>query len=219
MSLTLRSLLVLVLLALPLPLLAATVEGRARAVDGDTLEVAGVKVRLFGVDAPELDQPCERGGRRWACGRAAREELAGIVGRKRLSCAVQDVDRYGRAIAVCAAGGEDVGALMVRRGMAVAYLRYSSRYTNAEAAARAEGLGLWAADWVAPEAYRHAEEAQPVPDADCAIKGNVGAGGRRIYHLPGQADYAGTRIDPRKGEQWFCSEAEARAAGFRRAAR
>ena len=219
MALTLRSLLVLLLLALPLPSLAATVEGRARAVDGDTLDVAGVKVRLFGVDAPELDQPCERGGRRWACGRAAREELAGIVGRKRLVCAVQDVDRYGRAVAVCEAGGEDIGALMVRRGMAVAYLRYSSRYANAEAAARAEGLGLWAAEWVVPESHRQGGEAQAVPDADCPIKGNVGSGGKRIYHMPGQADYAATRIDPRKGEQWFCSESEARAAGFRRAAR
>ena len=127
-------------------------DGRGAGAGGgrDTLDVAGVKVRLFGVDAPELDQPCERGGRRWACGRAAREELAGIVGRKRLVCAVQDVDRYGRAVAVCEAGGEDLGALMVRRGMAVAYLRYSARYANAEAAARAEGLGLWAAEWVVP---------------------------------------------------------------------
>lgn len=223
MALTLRSLLVLLLLALPLPLLAATVEGRARVVDGDTLEVSGVKVRLFGVDAPELDQQCQRGGQVWACGRAAREELAGIVGRKRLVCAVQDVDRYGRAVAVCEAGGEDIGALMVRRGMAVAYLRYSARYGNAEAAARAEGLGLWASAYVQPEAYRHAEREQAAgqvpPEGSCVIKGNIGAKGGRIYHLPGQADYTATRINEKKGERWFCSEAEARAAGFRRAAR
>lgn len=219
MALTLRSLIVLVALALPLPLLAATVEGRARAVDGDTLEVAGQKVRLFGVDAPELDQTCERGGRRWACGVAAREALAGIVGRKRLVCEVREVDRYGRAVAVCQAGGADVGALMVRQGMAIAYRRYSGRYVNAENAARDEGLGLWSAEWQEPEAYRHEGRAQAVPDAACAIKGNVGAGGKRIYHLPGQADYAATRIDPKKGEGWFCSEAEARAAGFRPAAR
>ena len=104
MALTLRSLIVLAVLMLPVPALATTVEGRARVVDGDTLEVAGQKVRLFGVDAPELDQSCERGGRVWACGQAAREALAEIVGRKRLVCAVQDIDRYGRAVAVCEAG-------------------------------------------------------------------------------------------------------------------
>lgn len=219
MALTLRSLIVLLALALPLPSLAATVEGRARAVDGDTLEVAGQKVRLFGVDAPELDQTCDRSGRSWACGKAAREELAGIVGRMRLSCEVQDVDKYGRAVAVCIAGEADIGALMVRRGMALAYRRYSGRYVNAEKAARAEGLGLWSAEWVTPEDYRHEGNAQAVPDADCPIKGNIGASGKRIYHMPGQADYASTRIDPKKGEGWFCSEAEARAAGFRPAAR
>ncbi|MEN9411299.1 MAG: hypothetical protein RL216_3273 [Pseudomonadota bacterium] len=223
MSLTLRSLIVLAAFALCLPALAATVEGRARAVDGDTLEVAGQKVRLFGVDAPELDQGCERGGRRWACGQAAREELAAIIGRKRLVCVVQDIDRYGRSVAVCEAGGEDVGALMVRRGMALAYRRYSGRYVNAEAAAQAEGVGIWTSAYVQPEAYRQAERAavggQAAPDPGCVIKGNIGGTGGRIYHLPGQADYEATRINEKKGERWFCSEAEARAAGFRRADR
>jgi endonuclease YncB( thermonuclease family) len=219
MSLTLRSLIVLAMLMLPLPALAATVEGRARVVDGDTLEVAGQKVRLFGVDAPELDQSCERGGRVWACGQAAREALAEIVGRKRLVCAVQDIDRYGRAVAVCEAGGADVGALMVRQGMALAYRRYSGRYANAEAAAQAEGLGLWTSVYVQPEAYRHAGDGQAAPDPECVIKGNIGGKGGRIYHLPGQADYEATRINEKKGERWFCSEAEARAAGFRRAER
>lgn len=223
MALTLRSLIVLASLVLSVPALAATVEGRARAVDGDTLEVAGQKVRLFGVDAPELDQRCERGGRAWACGQAARDELAAIIGRKRLVCAVQDIDRYGRSVAVCEAGGEDVGALMVRRGMALAYRRYSGRYVNAEAAAQADGLGLWTSAYVQPEAYRQAERgassAQAAPDPGCVIKGNIGGKGGRIYHLPGQADYEATRINEKKGERWFCSEAEARAAGFRRADR
>lgn len=220
MALTLRSLLVLVLMALALPSLAMEVTGRARAVDGDTLEIAGQKVRLFGIDAPELDQRCDRGGEVWACGRAAREALAGIVGRQRLDCRVQDVDRYGRSVAVCLAGGEDVGALMVRAGMAIAYRRYSGRYVNAEGAARADGLGLWTSTYVQPEQYRaEGRGAEQVPADKCLIKGNIGRTGKRIYHLPGQADYAATRINPRAGEQWFCSEAEARAAGFRRAQR
>lgn len=220
MPLTLRSLLVLSLLALPVPSQAAEVIGRARAVDGDTLEVAGHKVRLFGIDAPELDQSCDRGGRRWACGEAARKALAEIVGRQRLSCEVQDIDRYGRNVATCMAGGEDVAALMVRQGMAIAYRRYSGRYVNAEAAARADGIGLWTSTYIQPEQHRaEGREQDPVLSGDCLIKGNIGQSGKRIYHLPGQADYAATRINEGKGERWFCTEAEARAAGFRRAAR
>lgn len=220
MALTLRSLLVLAMLMLPLPSLAAELSGRARAVDGDTLEVAGQKVRLFGIDAPELDQKCERNGRIWACGDAAREALAAIVGRKRLVCEVRDIDRYGRNVATCLAGDEDVAALMVRQGMALAYRRYSGRYVNAEAAARADGIGLWTSTHIQPEAYREqSRQAVPQPVGDCLIKGNIGRSGKRIYHLPGQADYATTRINEGAGERWFCTEAEARAAGFRRAAR
>lgn len=221
MPLIIRSLIVLLALALPVPALEAVVEGRARVVDGDTLELAGRKVRLFGIDAPELDQLCDAGGRVWACGTEARAALAGIVGRQRLVCEVRDVDRYGREVAVCAAGGADVAALMVRQGMALAYRRYSRRYVPEEAAAQAAGVGVWGSTYVAPEAYRQQGQApvQAVPDAGCAIKGNIGAQGKRIYHLPGQADYAATRINEGKGERWFCSEAEARAEGFRRAAR
>ncbi|NBE06234.1 thermonuclease family protein [Paragemmobacter ruber] len=223
MALRLRSLPVLValvLLALPLPLAAGDLTGRARAVDGDTLEVAGQKVRLFGIDAPELDQHCDRGGGRWACGRAAREALAEIVGRQRLACAVQDVDRYGRIVALCEAGGEDVAARMVRQGMAVAYRRYSGRYADAEAAARADGIGLWASTYVQPEQYRAERQGtDPQQAGGCRIKGNIARSGSRIYHLPGQADYDATRINERAGERWFCTEAEARAEGFRRAAR
>ncbi len=53
----------------------------------------------------------------------------------------------------------------------------------------------------------------------CLIKGNISRSGERIYHVPGGRWYDATRIDPRKGERWFCTEAEARAAGWRRAKR
>ena len=54
----------------------------------------------------------------------------------------------------------------------------------------------------------------------CTIKGNVSINsGERIYHVPGQRDYAGTVISPDYGERWFCSEEEARQAGWRRAGR
>lgn len=222
MMLIFRSLIVLMLLALPAA--ADSIRGRAVAVDGDTLTVAGQKVRLFGVDAPEMDQTCDRNGKVWACGVMARDMLADMVAAGRLSCDVVDTDRYGRAVAVCALGDRDVGAQMVRQGGAMAYRRYSGRYVNAENAARRDGLGIWTSVMLTPEDYRHADDApKAAPEvaggSDCVIKGNIGASGKHIYHLPGQADYAATRINTAKGERWFCSEAEARAAGFRRAAR
>jgi endonuclease YncB( thermonuclease family) len=202
----------------------SVVGGRDTDVDGDTLTVAGQKVRLFGVDAPEMDQMCDRNGRLWACGAMARDMLADLVAAGRLACDVVDTDRYGRAVAVCALGEQDVGAQMVRQGGAIAYRRYSERYVNAEIAARRDGLGIWTSVMLTPEEYRHAgDEPEPVPEAaqasDCVIKGNIGGSGKHIYHLPGQADYDATRINTGKGERWFCSEAEARAAGFRRAKR
>ena len=58
------------------------------------------------------------------------------------------------------------------------------------------------------------------PSGACNIKGNVSINsGERIYHVPGQMFYADTKISPEYGERWFCSEAEARAAGWRKARR
>ncbi|MEZ5563422.1 MAG: thermonuclease family protein [Gammaproteobacteria bacterium] len=77
--------------------------------------------------------------------------------------------------------------------------------------------GSTGADCVA--AIRAAPASAPVQagrkSGDCLIKGNISSGNRRIYHVPGSPSYADTRIDESKGERWFCSEAEARAAGFR----
>ncbi|MBC7281131.1 hypothetical protein [Hoeflea sp.] len=62
------------------------------------------------------------------------------------------------------------------------------------------------------EAFRNAEP--------CVIKGNISINsGERIYHVPGQEDYEATRIRSEYGERWFCTEAEARAAGWRKAGR
>ena len=88
-----------------------------------------------------------------------------------------------------------------------------------EAEARAAGQGLWAGNSEAPWDFRAegftaaAGVAEPSPE--CAIKGNVSSRGERVYHLPGSPSYAQTRIDPSRGEAWFCDEAAAAVAGFR----
>ena len=215
--LIIRSLLVLILALVAPPLGALTLEGQARVIDGDTLDVAGDRVRLFGIDAPERSQPCDRNGQVWACGEWARVVLADRLQTAAVSCAVQDHDQYGRAVAICLVGGADLGQIMVAAGAAQAYRRYSDRYVVAESAAAAARRGIWAARMQTPESYRHPAAAEIAP-TDCPIKGNIGTSGR-IYHLPGQRDYDATRISAAKGEAFFCSEADAIAAGFRPARR
>ncbi len=211
---------------LALPASAETISGQARVVDGDTLAVAGQRVRLRGIDAPETRQTCRRNGRRWACGKAATRAMRRLIGRNPVRCEVSGRDRYGRAIAACFAAGRDLQQELVRQGLALAYRRYSTRYAPEEDAARAERIGLWSGEFTKPwrwrrEARNRRVERRPDTQAapgSCPIKGNISRNGR-IYHVPGGEHYDRTRIDESRGERWFCTEAGARAAGWRRARR
>lgn len=215
--LTFRSLLVL-MLGLSAPANALDLTGQARVTDGDSLVIGGERVRLHGIDAPEMKQRCDPSGRNWACGIWAADTLAKIVGKGVLACEALDRDRYGRTVARCTVSGRDIGAEMVRVGAATAYAKYSGDYIGLEAKAKAEARGLWAGSVVDPAAYRQTAKRAPEPQG-CKIKGNINAKGKRIYHMPGQRDYATTKISAAKGEAYFCDEGAARAAGFRPAKR
>jgi len=128
----------------------AEIAGRARVVDGDSLVVARTEIRLYGVDAPEYRQICERAGQPWACGVAARSALEGIIAGRALTCRPREEDRYGRSVAICFAGGVDVGAAMVRAGNAVAYGAYEADERDARDARR----GLWSSSFERPAAWR-----------------------------------------------------------------
>jgi endonuclease YncB( thermonuclease family) len=122
----------------PRPPLAAAgevVSGRARVIDGDTLDVAGVRVRLFGIDAPEHRQKCGAGEGAWACGDAAARRLGALTA-PGVRCTGHEHDRYRRLVATCEAGGVDIGERMVAEGFAWAFVRYSEAYVATEAAAR-----------------------------------------------------------------------------------
>jgi endonuclease YncB( thermonuclease family) len=129
--------------------------GAARVVDGDTLEVRGEKLRLQGIDAPELAQTCEAAGRPVPCGKLAAEHLDELIGSRTLNCAVEGRDRYGRGLARCQAGGRDVAEAMTRDGWALSDRRYSDgRYHGAETVARASRRGIWAMDFEDPAQWR-----------------------------------------------------------------
>lgn len=219
---------------------SATLSGEAVVVDGDSLEIGSTSIRLYAIDAPEGRQTCRRADVEWRCGDAAAEKLRQLVAGRTVVCVQKDTDTYGRTVAVCNNGAVDLGAELVSAGLALAYRRFDDRYVDEEAAAQAAGRGMWAGEFTAPWDWRQQSSRQQSsrqqgsrqqssrqqgsgPQSSsgasagdgCLIKGNINRENERIYHLPGSSSYEATVVDESRGERWFCSEAEAREAGWR----
>jgi len=136
----------------PLP---AIVVGKPWVIDGDTIDIAGVRVRLEGIDAPESEQTCsDAKGQPWPCGIKATQELRAYLGHGDVSCAPEGHDRYRRVLAVCSLAGSDVNAWMVRQGWALAY-GFAGTYQAQQDEARAAKRGIWAGTFTAPQDWRH----------------------------------------------------------------
>ncbi|MBN9250932.1 MAG: thermonuclease family protein [Mesorhizobium sp.] len=212
------------------------IEGRASVVDGDTIEIAGQRVRFNGIDAPEGQQSCKNSnGKAYACGRSAAKALDNfLAGSRPVRCEFLDWDQYGRYVGNCArADGRSVQEWLVESGHALDWPRYSAGgYAVQQARAKQARRGVWQGEFEEPWEWRAAQRSEPVTPtvttspsftfvgtSGCNIKGNVSNKGERIYHLPGQKFYEKTKISESKGERWFCSEAEARSAGWRKAQR
>lgn len=207
------------------------VSGVGHAKDGDSLMVGSTEVRLYGIDAPELHQTCLRAGHKWACGAEAKDRLAALANGKHVECDQLGTDQYQRTLARCRVGDTDISTTMVALGYAVAFRRYSIDYVPVEENAKANRRGLWSGTFQMPSDYRHPDaklarlahehgstrrmtvrtRSGPA-DTTCRIKGNRNRKGEWIYHLPGMPYYEQTRP-----EEIFCTEAQARAAGYRRA--
>lgn len=198
-----------------------TISGSARIIDGDTLAIGAVVVRINGIDAAELGQRCKNAtGGTWPCDEAAADRLEQLVGAGEVRCEPLDRDAYGRIIARCFAGDVDVAKALADEGLVWAFVRYSDEYVPEEAAAREKGIGVWQATTEAPWDYRAnrwERAAEEAPRPGCPIKGNINQEGERIYHTPWSPWYKRTRINEAAGERWFCDEAEAIAAGWRAA--
>jgi endonuclease YncB( thermonuclease family) len=130
--------------------------GFVRVVDGDTLDLARARVRLWGVDAPERDQSCtDAQGAAYPCGRRASRALEALVAGREVTCEPRDYDRYGRTVARCSVDGQDLGRQLVRSGFALDYTRYShAAYLPDELRARRDKAGVWQGDFVRPEDWR-----------------------------------------------------------------
>ena len=137
------------------PLAADVFSGAVRVVDGDTLVVRGIKVRLQGIDAPERGQICtDRDGGDFDCGERARAVLTEVLKGKPVSCQSLGRDRYSRVLARCYVGRSDIGEGMVTTGLAFAYRHYSTDYVAAETTARLGERGLWAGTFEFPWSWR-----------------------------------------------------------------
>jgi len=205
---------------------ASMLVGQAVVIDGDTLDIGTARIRLEGIDAPELGQSCATrphsgdavrpsGGGWKNAGRQAATALRRMIGRQPVVCRVLGTDRYGRSLASCRAGQHDLNAEMVRNGWAWAFVRYSTTYVDEERAARRNSVGVWRYACEPAWAFRSArwQRAESNAPAGCAIKGNISRAGR-LYHVPWSPWCARTRINPARGERWFCNEREALDAGW-----
>jgi micrococcal nuclease len=193
-----------------------------KVVDGDSIEVdaGGVpfRVRYIGMDAPELTgEPM------------AVESLAAnrrLVEGQRIVMVrdLSEADRYGRLLRFVFAGGIFVNSELVRLGLARAAtfppdVSCAAEFRSVESEARAARRGLWGivlSLTPTAAAVGTCDGGCPTPPLNCRIKGNINSRGEKIYHVPGGKSYDQTVIEPEKGERWFCTEAEAIAAGWRK---
>ncbi len=177
----------------------AGISGRVSVIDGDTLDVGGKRMRLYGIDAVETDQTCENArGVEWACGAGVSHEVRIRYQGKTATCDARAVDVYKRIVAVCRIAGRDIGRQLVIDGLALAYRKYSQDYVADENRARRARRGLHAGRMMRPGQFRRERNIGPEPvNRQCRIKGNISSRGARIYHLPGQRYYKKTRGCPR----------------------
>jgi len=136
--------------------LPAELTGQASVIDGDTLEIHGTRVRLWGIDAPESTQLCRGADSNlYRCGAKAANELDAFIAQRPVSCKPVSQDQYGRMVATCSVGDTDLGEWLVRSGLALDWPHYSrGHYDAAQYAADRAGRGIWAGSYVEPWSYR-----------------------------------------------------------------
>jgi len=191
-------------------------------IDGDTIEIENEqRVRLIGIDTPEKDE-CYYD--------EAREYLVSLIENEgvRLEKDLTDKDKYDRLLRYVILPSEDgddtlANELLVRNGYALTLaispdVRYRDLFSSAQEEAKRAKRGLWGVCDDLPAVNKARERDSAPPSPECTIKGNISEKGfGKTYLVPGCDNYNTVKIDPRKGEQYFCSEADAIKAGFRQA--
>ena len=135
----------------------ADITGSAYVIDGDTINISDVRIRLNGIDTPEIDQICRTNGLIWHCGVEATKMMRHLTKGKTVTCIGNTKDQYGRLIANCFVGELNLNATMVKSGMALSYRYYSVDYVTQEDFARQAKRGLWSGEFIAPWDWRKGE--------------------------------------------------------------
>lgn len=148
--------------------------GQASVIDGDTLEIRGERIRLWGIDTPESTQLCRADDSRlYRCGAKAANELDAFIAGRPVFCTPLSRDQYGRTVAFCSVNGIDLGEWLVRNGLALDWPQYSKgRYAAVQREADRAGRGVWAGSYVAPWLYRACVRAQGSPTS-CSDDANA----------------------------------------------
>ena len=142
---------------------ATEITGIPKVVDGDTLRINSYKIRLEGIDAPEMKQKCKKPylqimfftfQKDYYCGKISKKRLVQKIGNKTVKCILLGQDRYKRYLAKCFKGTIDLNKWMVGNGYAIAYRKYSKQYILDENLAKEEKLGLWEGSFLSPEKWR-----------------------------------------------------------------
>jgi endonuclease YncB( thermonuclease family) len=146
--------------------LADDLIGQATVIDGDTIEIHGARIRIFGIDAPESDQLCRNEeSELYRCGQKASNALFDFIDRRPVECIEVDRDRYKRAVSVCTVGGKDIADWLVRNGLALDWPQYSKGgYAAAQAEAKREQRGMWSGSFKEPWNYRACRRAGGRPE-------------------------------------------------------
>ena len=130
------------------------VYGEAKVIDGDTIHIGKSKIRLHGIDAPEIDQKCIFNNQEWECGKNSSLALKEIIGNHTVKCQINGIDKYNRLIAVCFSEKKNLNKIMVRNGWATAYRYYSKNYIDEEFIAARKKLGIWKGEFEEPYQFR-----------------------------------------------------------------
>jgi len=145
---------------------AEEIKGLAKIIDGDTVHINSKKIRLEGIDAPEIKQQCKKPflkisaiigfefNKNYSCGVIAKKKLIDKIDNSKIKCISSSKDRYKRFLATCFKDKINLNKWMVRNGNAVAYKRYSKDYVRDEAYAKENKLGVWEGSFMMPEKWR-----------------------------------------------------------------
>jgi endonuclease YncB( thermonuclease family) len=203
----------------PAPPAAGQGAGRQTAIhviDGDTVEIGPDIRQIEGIDAPELGQRCLNGTSLYQCGMEAAFALRKLIDVMPMTCGQPNAN--GDSECVSKAG--NVGLMLVQQGSAVARPGAPAAYLDAQRTARESRLGLWRGDFTAPSKWRQGErlDAEERAELPCPVKGVEEASGRKVYLVPTDAEFDKVTPDPSGDSgprvRLFCSDDDARAAGF-----